>query len=204
MNDPFANVRCKPDLHRLFTQLGYKTGVEVGVLRGIGSEMILRESEIDRLYSIDFWNHEDKSDLFNFEDYLHAISRLFKYEERSVVINMDAVEASNLFPDGSLCFVYIDAGLTYELYMQQLETWWPKIKEGGVLAGHIFEWIFYNGEHLETDAPFLASEHFAEKYGLDKKIVIDRPIPPHADPNSFKGSRSWMVMKPPAEVVSSA
>lgn len=204
MNDPFANVRCKPDLHRLFTQLGFQTGVEVGVLRGMGSEAILHDSEIQCLYSIDHWSNEDKSDLLNFEDYLHTVSRLFKYGPRSVVINTDAVVASSLFATGSLCFVYIDAGLTYELYLEHLETWWPKIKEGGILAGHIFEWVVQDGAHVETDAPFLASEHFIEKYSLDKRIVINRPIPPQADPASFKGSRSWMVMKPPVEVVPSA
>jgi hypothetical protein len=171
----------------------------------MGSDAILRESEIERLYSIDHWSNEDKSDLLNFEDYLHTVSRLFKFGSRSIVVNMDSVEAAKeLFADGSLCFVYIDCGLTYELYSQQLETWWPKIKEGGILAGHIFEWIIRDGEHIETDAPFLASEHFAEKYALHKRIVIDRPIPPQADPASFRGSRSWMVMKPSAEVVPSA
>jgi predicted O-methyltransferase YrrM len=202
MNDPLASVKCKPELHQLFDELKFTTGVEVGVLRGLGSEAILRQSKIKRLYSIDYWSHEDKSDLSNSEDYLHAALRLFKYEDRSVIINMDANEASTLFGDDSLCFVYIDAGLTYDLYYEHLETWWPKVKPGGVFAGHLFDWVAQDGLYVETDISLRASDFFVEKYGLDKWTIINRPLPPNADPESFRGSRTWFVRKP--EVVPSA
>lgn len=203
MNDLLQEVRCKPDLYQLFNKLGFVTGVEIGVLRGMGSEQILHSSKVDRLYSIDYWDHEDKSDLSNYEDYQHAVARLFKYKSRNVILKMDANEAANLFADNSICFVYIDAGLTYDLYLEHVEAWWSKVKPGGILSGHIFQWVNQGGKHEETDAPERAAIFFCEKYGLEMRVVIDRPIPPNADPASFRGSRSWIVMKP-AEVVPSA
>lgn len=195
MNSLLQQVRCKPDLYKLFDELKFTTGVEVGVLRGVGSEQILYSSKIDRLYSVDYWNHEDKSDLSNYEDYQHTVTRLFKYESRSVVLKMEAIEAVSLFADDSLCFVYIDAGLTYDLYLEHIEVWWPKVKSGGIFSGHIFQWVNQGGRYEETDAPERASADFCKKHDLEMRVVIDRPIPPKADPASFRGSQSWIVMK---------
>lgn len=195
MNELLRKIRCKPDLYQLFDELNFTIGVEIGVLQGAGSEAILHFSKIKRLYSIDYWKHPDKSDLSNYIDYQHSITRLFKYENRNVVLKMDANEAVNLFADNSICFAYIDAGLTYNLYLEHIEAWWPKIKSGGILSGHIFQWIVSGDENKETDDPERAVAHFSQKYGLETQIVIDRPIPPNADPSSFRGSRSWAVMK---------
>jgi len=198
-DDPLFAIRCKPDLFKLLD--GLIAGVEVGVLRGAGSESILHNSSIKRLYSIDHWDHEDKSDLSNFEDYMHTVARLFKYGHRNTIIKMDANEAVEMFQDNSLCFVYIDAGLSYDLYLEHVEAWWPKIKDGGIFGGHIFEWMIRNGQQEETDAPELVSKLFAEKYSLERHIVINRPIPPNADPASFRGSRTWIVRKPHNKVI---
>jgi predicted O-methyltransferase YrrM len=40
------------------------------------------------------------------------------------------------FADGSLDMVYIDACHRYDDVLSDLERWWPKVKPGGILAGH--------------------------------------------------------------------
>lgn len=44
--------------------------------------------------------------------------------------------ASRLFANESLDFAFIDADHGYESVIRDLESWWPKIRAGGLLAGH--------------------------------------------------------------------
>ncbi len=47
-----------------------------------------------------------------------------------------SVRAAVLFPDASVDFVFLDAAHDYQSVTADLRAWWPKIKPGGVLAGH--------------------------------------------------------------------
>lgn len=53
---------------------------------------------------------------------------------------MKSWEAARLYPDGSLDFVFIDAAHDSPSVLRDLEAWWPKVKDGGILAGHDFDW----------------------------------------------------------------
>jgi predicted O-methyltransferase YrrM len=45
-------------------------------------------------------------------------------------------EAADSFADGSVDFVFIDAAHDYESVSKDLAAWWPKVKLGGIMAGH--------------------------------------------------------------------
>ena len=49
---------------------------------------------------------------------------------------MTSVEASKLYENESLDFVFIDACHEYSCVKEDIIAWYPKIKKGGVLAGH--------------------------------------------------------------------
>ena len=53
-------------------------------------------------------------------------------------IRMSSNEASKLYENESLDFVFIDAGHEYENVIDDINCWLPKIKKGGVLSGHDF------------------------------------------------------------------
>lgn len=55
-------------------------------------------------------------------------------------IRLPSVEASKLYKDGSLDFVFIDAMHTYDGITADITAWMPKIRKGGVLAGHDYDW----------------------------------------------------------------
>ena len=45
-------------------------------------------------------------------------------------------EAAKLYSDNSLDFVFIDAGHEYDSVIKDIKSWYPKVKTGGVIAGH--------------------------------------------------------------------
>jgi len=53
-------------------------------------------------------------------------------------IQSDSAAAAKLYEDESLDFVFIDASHDYGSFRKDLFAWFPKVKVGGILAGHDF------------------------------------------------------------------
>lgn len=51
-------------------------------------------------------------------------------------IKGESSEAASQFNDGELDLVFIDANHTYEFVKRDILAWLPKIKKGGIIAGH--------------------------------------------------------------------
>jgi hypothetical protein len=60
------------------------------------------------------------------------------YKNIGGIIKSDSVKAANHFADESVSLCFIDASHLYENVLKDLRAWWPKIKKGGILAGHDF------------------------------------------------------------------
>jgi len=52
----------------------------------------------------------------------------------------DSAESASRFEDGSMDFIFIDAAHDYDSVVKDLAAWWPKLKEGGIFAGHDYPW----------------------------------------------------------------
>lgn len=63
------------------------------------------------------------------------------------VLPMDSLQAAVRFPDGHFDFVFLDSSHTYEMTKAEIRLWYPKLKEGGILAGHD-----YHGHEQVRDA----------------------------------------------------
>jgi hypothetical protein len=119
-------------------------GVEVGSFKGDFAKEIL-EQWPGILYLVDPWREmkeEEYDDISNMKHqgkvYEKTFENLTGFEERALMMRMTSDQAAELFPDRSLDFVYIDANHTYEHVKNDIMLWYPKVKIGGILAGHDF------------------------------------------------------------------
>jgi hypothetical protein len=88
------------------------------------------------------------------EVYVKAQSRLKDYPVE--FLRMTSMEGSNLVPD-NLDFVYIDGDHSIEGVTSDIETWYPKVKKGGLLGGHdanepsvmqaLAQWVYSDGRY---------------------------------------------------------
>ena len=72
--------------------------------------------------------------------YSTFISNMKPLEDYYSAVRMSSVDASKTYKNESLDFVFIDASHEYESVKEDIEAWFPKIKRGGYLAGHDYDW----------------------------------------------------------------
>lgn len=150
-------------------------GVEIGVLRGDYSKMILEEWKNGKLYLVDTWRHiseyidmNGRNDEYHYECMIQTAKNIKPYQDRANMIRMGSVDASKLFPDEYFDFIYIDADHSYEAVKKDLEVWWPKIKRGGIFSGDDFIpedgdiWLVNNSD---------GSSQYAGKFGVRKAVT---------------------------------
>ena len=146
--------------------IGNGKGVEIGVFKGHFSKVILSKWE-GTLYMVDVWRglgdeYEDMSNHNNHSDaFLNTMKNIEGYEDRGVMIRATSKVASEIFEDESLDFVYIDANHAYDFVVEDINLWFPKLKKGGVFAGHD-----YLGMDWYTDPNFCPN-------GKDKYIYTN-------------------------------
>lgn len=150
-------------------------GVEIGVLRGDYSKMILEEWKNGKLYLVDTWRHiseyidmNGQDDEYHYECMIQTAKNIKQYQNRAHMIRMGSVDAAKLFPDEYFDFIYIDADHSYEAVKTDLEVWWPKIKKGGVFSGDDFIpedgdiWLVNNND---------GTSQYAGKFGVRKAVT---------------------------------
>lgn len=130
-----AHMKTRVDILKLVRPRG--VGAELGVADGLFSEAILKNGYLDYLYSIDMYAGDRGHDT---QQYKRAIRRLMPYRNRNCIIKMRFDEALSAFDDRCLDFVYIDGyAHTAEEGGKTFFDWFPKVRPGGVIAGHDYD-----------------------------------------------------------------
>ena len=117
-------------------------GVEVGTCRGESAYLFLEKcSNIKKLWTIDpyvgydDWNGSISTEVV--ENFMRiATENLSEWGDRVEMVRAMSKDVVNRFDDDSLDFLFIDGDHSYEAVKQDLEIWYPKLKKGGILAGH--------------------------------------------------------------------
>jgi predicted O-methyltransferase YrrM len=125
-----ARVPVRAELPHLLNARGLLgRGAEIGVMKGNYSAHILREWRGRELISVDPWLERP-------ENAEHARTVLGAFGDRSRIVQATSTEAAAEVPDRDLDFAYIDALHDYDSVKADLEAWFPKVRPGGILAGH--------------------------------------------------------------------
>lgn len=117
--------------------------VEIGTHRGLFAYELLGSWLGKKLYCVDHWakdyDPEDGAGQGDRElDRRVAVAVLSPHRERVSIIRMESLSYAATVHDGALDFVYIDGCHQRAAVRADLNAWWPKVKTGGVLAGHDF------------------------------------------------------------------
>lgn len=67
-------------------------------------------------------------------------ARAAAFSDRALIYEMDTIAAADLVEDGSLDGVFIDADHTEAGVRCDIKAWRPKLRAGGLLAGHDIDW----------------------------------------------------------------
>ena len=122
-----------------------ETGVEVGTHLGGFAEQILKRTELAQLYCIDPYPGDCYPHMDACAREEAARVRLARFGARAEFIILPSLEAVQQFATASLAFVYIDAQHWEKDVLDDCRAWWPKVREGGVLAGHDYHSRGRNG-----------------------------------------------------------
>lgn len=112
---------------------------EIGVDRGEFAQLFLSRWWGDEWFGIDNYEPYPERDWPRDAAYQMALARLAPYGQRATLIRLGSLEAATRFADGSLDFVYVDAAHDYESVKADLNAWFPKVSDRGIIAGHDFD-----------------------------------------------------------------
>ena len=135
----------------------HQKGAEIGVFEGDTSFRLLQAlPTIQQLICVDPFEHypEQTKTLnpnkakFHDANYNQVMKtflfRMKPYEERFSLMKLYSKEAAKLIENQSLDFIFIDGNHAYEYVIEDIKTWLPKVKPGGLLSGHDYHVKGYN------------------------------------------------------------
>ena len=128
--------------------------VEVGSWKGkstayLGVEVINSGKDI-KVVAVDTWLGSPNEDVHQndpavkqgqlYDLFVDNMAPINKSKQVVMWLRADSVEASKDFGNGSIDCIFIDASHDYESVKKDITAYLPKVKSGGVLAGHDWSW----------------------------------------------------------------
>lgn len=183
------------DLAKLFAELGFTNGVEIGTDEGIYAEFLLKTIPNLTLYCVDPWlaeAYEPGEQPESGEDQAFFDKRAIETLDRlkglkAIIKRKTSLEALEDFEDDSLDFVYIDGNHDFLNVIQDIQGWLKKVRPGGIISGHDYvRYPFKKYNHVKA-----AVQAYARSYHL---------LPVFAVLHTREGLRrdryrSWFIVK---------
>lgn len=171
------------ELLRLLVPAG-EIVAEVGVHTGEFSRAMVGALEPTLFFGIDAWRFipgEYERDPMNrqgrpYLDFMAKAEKRLASFPNATLVRATSAQAAQLFADEVFGCIYLDADHTEPGIRGDIERWWPKVRKGGVLAGHDYverDWI----DVMDVVDEFVSRE--------DLDVVFSRESLP-----------SWAIVKP--------
>lgn len=173
-----------------------KLSVELGTQNGLSYFTFCQsvaDNHLDAVcYAVDTWagdKHTDQYDDTVFEEVEQHNRR--HYWGFSYLLRMRFVEAVHHFENNSIDLLHIDGLHTYDAVKADFETWYPKVKPGGIILFHdvlarikdFGVWKFW--QELEQEYPCFA---FHQGFGLGVLFKPGGSLPNHTLINTLRNS----------------
>jgi len=133
-------------LHHLEKLPSFRTGIEVGVQKGILAKKSLDIWKSCTEYVlVDLWGKEEgymepgtDTAADKDQNLREARNRMKKWEASQKVkfMVMRSTDAAKQLPEGHFDYIYLDARHDYCAVKEDIESYYPKLRPGGILGGH--------------------------------------------------------------------
>lgn len=168
--------------------------VEVGVRQGHFARAMMRMFQllgVDVLrsyYCIDSWGAYEGPPCEEWapreaqqeaDDMQVAMGNLREFMPVVRIVQLESLKAARLFDDASVDLVFVDACHGYAHVAADMKAWWPKVRPGGIMAGH----------DLSMGGVFQAVAEFTTEHRLPLADV-------EANVLNVSESDSWIIVKP--------
>jgi predicted O-methyltransferase YrrM len=136
--------KTRLDLGTILEEENMTTGVELGVQTGWFSSHLLRLWPSCReFHLVDVWaSQENYADVANVNQetqnqfFERTIENTKEWSQKiRICRNYTSICVENM-RDGYFDFIYVDARHDFKGVFEDLRLWWPKLRKGGIMAGH--------------------------------------------------------------------
>jgi len=118
------------------------TCIEIGVGNSDHAILIKNIVKPNKLYLLNAWGLSktyNKLSNTDIKTFLHSYENTKKHffnDENVIIIRGFSTREVCIFENNFFDFIYIDADHTYDAVKEDLGCWFPKLKKGGIIAGH--------------------------------------------------------------------
>lgn len=125
-------------------------GCEVGVWKGDFSQEILRIVKPRKLFLIDPWAYQPQfqnswyggtiaKNQGDMDEIYESVKKKFASRNNVQIVRKMTAQLSDEIPDDCLDWVYIDGNHQYEYVLNDLESYYPKMKRSGIICGDDYD-----------------------------------------------------------------
>ena len=173
-----SDVKFRDDISKLLISMDAKQVCEVGVLRGAGLKR-LSVPCVETVYGVDQWAPYGENSNYDLVKCYEQARKVAAKLGNIQLVTAPSIGASEIFSDGFFDLVYVDANHFYEPMCDDLRSWWPKVRVGGVFSGH----------------DYVEKSRFGDEFGVMQAVdefVIEHNLKLYTTQDKWT---SWLVLK---------
>lgn len=154
------HYKQKPVIKFLVDKINARKIIEIGSWLGESTsewaKAVINKDGAEVL-SVDWYKGNPETDLFDVAEQKDIYS-IFRNNMRELGVSdiiktfvMSSSDAAKFVPDGYADIVYIDACHDYKNVRKDIAMWIPKLRAGGIIAGHDYESSEYDERYVDLD-----------------------------------------------------